>query len=267
MRRAHPSRRPKDFDNGDNDYHPAFRVYARRLCRRPSHQPNSAAAAYAPYGGDKCHIRNLPRRLVGAGRTRRGRFSNRPRHNRSCVRHGEHRRRLSHYRSDAVNVQAHAIRCSRNLRGQRLERWFTVMSEILIQLAYLFAAFLFITALRALGRPDSARRGMQLAAFGMAIAIMATLFQARIVSYEWIVVGAAVGAIAGYPLGLWVPMTAMPQRIALSHAFGALAATLVGIGEYTNGLSGGALVRANVAAPALEVLFGGLPPAASAWFG
>jgi NAD(P) transhydrogenase subunit beta len=132
------------------------------------------------------------------------------------------------------------------------------MIEILIQLAYLFAAFLFITALRALGRPDSARRGMQLATFGMAVAVIATLFQARIVSYEWIVVGAAVGAIAGYPLGMWVPMTAMPQRIALSHAFGALAATLVGIGEYTNGFSGGTLVRPTVMALGLEVLFGGV---------
>ncbi len=132
------------------------------------------------------------------------------------------------------------------------------MTETLIQLAYLLAAFLFITALRALGRPDSARRGMQLAAFGMAVAVIATLFQARIVSYEWIVVGAAVGATVGYPLGMWVPMTAMPQRIALSHAFGALAATVVGVGEYANGLSAGTLVRANVAALGLEVLFGGV---------
>jgi NAD(P) transhydrogenase subunit beta len=132
------------------------------------------------------------------------------------------------------------------------------MNEIFIQLAYLLAAFLFISALRALGRPDSARRGMQLAAFGMAVAILATLFHARIVSYEWIAVGAVVGAIAGYPLGMWVPMTAMPQRIALSHAFGALAATLVGIGEYIIGFSGGTLVRANVAALGLEVLFGAM---------
>src|SRR6266403_330640 len=132
------------------------------------------------------------------------------------------------------------------------------MNEILIQLAYLLAAFLFITALRALGRPDSARRGMQLAAFGMAMAVMATLFHARIVSYEWIAVGAAVGAVAGYPLGMWVPMTAMPQRIALSHAFGALAATLVGIGEYINGFAGGTLVRPTVAALGMEVLFGGV---------
>jgi len=132
------------------------------------------------------------------------------------------------------------------------------MTEVLIQLAYLFAAFLFITALRALGRPDSARRGMQLAAFGMGIAIMATLFQARIISYQWIVVGTAVGTVAGYPLGMWVPITAMPQRIALSHAFGALAATLVGIGEYIIGCSGGTLVRSTVAALGLEVLFGGV---------
>src|ERR1700730_5842262 len=132
------------------------------------------------------------------------------------------------------------------------------MIENLIQLAYLLAGFLIIRSLRALGRPDIARRGMQLAAFGMAVAIIATLFQARILSYEWIAVGAAIGAVAGYPLGMWVPMTAMPQRIALSHAFGALAATLVGVGEYIIGFSGGTLVRSTVAALGLEVLFGGV---------
>jgi NAD(P) transhydrogenase subunit beta len=130
------------------------------------------------------------------------------------------------------------------------------MIEILIQLAYLLAAFLFISALRALSRPDSARRGMQSGAFGMAVALVATLFEARIVSYEWILVGAAIGAVAGYPLGMWVPMTAMPQRIALSHAFGALATTVVGIGEYILGFSSGTLARPTVAALALEVLFG-----------
>ncbi|NLS06008.1 NAD(P)(+) transhydrogenase (Re/Si-specific) subunit beta [Rhizobium sp. P32RR-XVIII] len=132
------------------------------------------------------------------------------------------------------------------------------MSDTLIQLAYLFAAFLFLTALRALGKPDTARRGIQLAAFGMAVAIAATLFNSRIVSYEWIAIGGVVGAVAGYPLGKWVPMTAMPQRIALSHALGALAATLVGIGEYHNGLSVGELTRGHVLALGFEVLLGGL---------
>jgi NAD(P) transhydrogenase subunit beta len=132
------------------------------------------------------------------------------------------------------------------------------MTETLIQLAYLFAAFLFIVALRALGRPDSARRGMQLAAFGMLVAVVATLFHARILTYEWLLVGAVIGAVAGYPLGMWVPMTAMPQRIALSHAFGALAATLVGVGEYANGLAAGVLTRGHVTALGFEVLLGGL---------
>jgi H+-translocating NAD(P) transhydrogenase subunit beta len=132
------------------------------------------------------------------------------------------------------------------------------MSETLIQLAYLLAAALFLTALRALGRPETARRGMQLAAFGMAIAILATLFHARVISYEWIAVGAFVGALAGYPLGMWVPMTAMPQRIALSHALGALAATLVGVGEYAHGLSLSNLSHGHVTALAFEVLLGAL---------
>jgi NAD(P) transhydrogenase subunit beta len=132
------------------------------------------------------------------------------------------------------------------------------MIETMIQISYLFAAFIFIVALRALGRPETARRGMQLAAVGMFVAVAATLLQQRIISYEWIVVGAIVGGLAGYPLGMWVPMTAMPQRIALSHAFGALAATLVGAGEYLNGLHEGTLSPGHVAALGFEVLLGGL---------
>jgi H+-translocating NAD(P) transhydrogenase subunit beta len=132
------------------------------------------------------------------------------------------------------------------------------MRDTPIQLAYLLAAFLFLIALRALGKPDTARRGMQLAAFGMAVGIAATLLNARIVSFEWILVGSVIGAVAGYPLGKWVPMTAMPQRIAFSHALGALAATLVGIGEYYNGLIAGELGRGHMMALGLEVLLGGL---------
>lgn len=128
----------------------------------------------------------------------------------------------------------------------------------MIEMTYLVASVLFILALRMLGRPDTARRGMRLAAMGMAIAIVATLFQQRIVSYEWIAVGAAVGAIAGYPLGMWVPMTAMPQRIALSHAFGALAALLVGVGEYWHGLHASSLQSFQVAALGFEVLLGAI---------
>ena len=132
------------------------------------------------------------------------------------------------------------------------------MMQTIIQIGYLVAAGLFLTALRSLGKPDSARRGMQLAALGMALAVVATLLNARIVSYEWIAVGAVVGALAGYPLGMWVPMTAMPQRIALSHAFGALAATLVGIGEYSHGIALSEMGRGHVMALGFEVLLGSL---------
>ena len=131
------------------------------------------------------------------------------------------------------------------------------MNEVAIQLIYLVAATLFILALRSLGRPDSARNGMRLAALGMFAAVGATLLHQRIVSYEWIAIGAVVGAVAGYPMGMWVPMTAMPQRIALSHAFGALAATLVGIGEYMHDAHDG-IARFRVAALGFEVLLGAL---------
>jgi NAD(P) transhydrogenase subunit beta len=130
--------------------------------------------------------------------------------------------------------------------------------DIVIQLAYLLASVLFIFALRSLSRPDTARRGMQLAAVGMLIAVLATLLHARIVTYEWILIGAAVGALIGYPLGMWVPMTAMPQRIAFSHAFGALAATLVGIGEYAHLYHEQSLSRGVMIALGFEVLLGAL---------
>jgi H+-translocating NAD(P) transhydrogenase subunit beta len=95
---------------------------------------------------------------------------------------------------------------------------------------------LFILGLRSLTKPDEARRGMQLAALGMMFAIIGTLLNSEILTYSWIVGGLVLGTVLGYPLGKFVPMTAMPQRIAFSHMFGALAATLVGVGEYYHGV-------------------------------
>jgi NAD(P) transhydrogenase subunit beta len=134
-------------------------------------------------------------------------------------------------------------------------------AEYLVQAAYLASSVLFILGLRSLTRPASARRGMQLAALGMLVAIVGTLLHEEILTYEWIVVGLILGTILGYPLGQWVPMTAMPQRIAFSHMFGALAATLVGIAEYYHGWHGAeahGVPRAQMAALGFEVLFGAL---------
>src|SRR5437660_5294572 len=101
-----------------------------------------------------------------------------------------------------------------------------------IEFSYLLASILFILGLKGLSHPETAKRGMHLAEFGMLMAIIGTLMHFEIVSYEWIIIGLLLGSTLGAAMGVWVPMTAMPQRTALSHAFGAFAAALVGIAEY-----------------------------------
>jgi H+-translocating NAD(P) transhydrogenase subunit beta len=127
---------------------------------------------------------------------------------------------------------------------------------LFIETSYLLASILFILGLRGLSHPDTARRGMHLAEFGMLLAIVGTLVNREIVSYEWIIAGLLIGSTIGLAMGLWVPMTAMPQRTALSHAFGALAASLVGISEYY--LHGAGLGQFKMGALSFEVLLGSL---------
>jgi len=129
---------------------------------------------------------------------------------------------------------------------------------LFIEGAYVLASILFILGLRSLTIPDRARRGMQLAALGMLVAIVGTVVNHEIVRYEWILAGLALGAAIGYPLGVYVPMTAMPQRIAISHMFGAVAATLVGVAEFYSLGQGAEVGRAQMAALGFEVLFGAL---------
>jgi NAD(P) transhydrogenase subunit beta len=101
-----------------------------------------------------------------------------------------------------------------------------------IEFSYLLASVLFILGLKGMSHPETAKRGMHLAEFGMLMAIIGTLMHHEIVSFTWILAGLAIGSLVGLAMGFWVPMTAMPQRTALSHAFGAFAAALVGISEY-----------------------------------
>jgi NAD(P) transhydrogenase subunit beta len=130
--------------------------------------------------------------------------------------------------------------------------------EVLIQASYLLASVLFILGLKSLTSPTTARRGMQLASVGMLVAVVGTLLQHQIVRYEWIIAGLALGSAIGYPLGVYVPMTSMPQRIAISHMFGALAATLVGVAEYYSKANGQEVANTEMAALGFEVLFGSL---------
>ncbi|HWY69715.1 MAG TPA: NAD(P)(+) transhydrogenase (Re/Si-specific) subunit beta [Terriglobales bacterium] len=126
--------------------------------------------------------------------------------------------------------------------------------NIYIEFCYLAASILFVFGLKGLTHPDSARRGMLLAAAGMAAAIIGTLFNPDIVTYQWIWIGLLIGGSIGAVMSIWMPMTAMPERTALSHAFGALAAALVGISEYANhGASLGAL---KVGALGFEIMLG-----------
>ncbi len=103
--------------------------------------------------------------------------------------------------------------------------------EHIIEIAYLIATGLFILSLKWMSSPTTARRGVWAGELGMLLAIVGTLFHQGIVDYKWIAVALVLGSIIGARLGM-VPMTAVPQRTALSHAFGALCVTLVGTAEY-----------------------------------
>ena len=106
------------------------------------------------------------------------------------------------------------------------------LSSYFMEATYLVASILFVLSLKGMSHPETARRGMFLAEGGMFAAIVGTLVGAHIVTWVWIIAGLTVGSIIGAWMAIWVPMTAMPQRTALSHAFGALAAALVGVGEF-----------------------------------
>jgi NAD(P) transhydrogenase subunit beta len=106
-----------------------------------------------------------------------------------------------------------------------------VPREYVIELLYLLATALFVLALKWMSSPATARRGIRAGELGMILAIVGTLFHRGILDYKWIAVAVVLGSFIGVPLGL-VQMTAVPQRTALSHAFGALCVTLVGTSEY-----------------------------------
>ena len=125
---------------------------------------------------------------------------------------------------------------------------------------YLGSAVLFILGLKGLSSPKSARQGMFLAEFGMVAAVVGTLFNPSIGGwgYFWIFLGLAIGTGVGGVLGLRVPMTAVPQRTALSHSLGALAATLIGIAHYVHYFGNPSLGVATMIPLGFEVLIGGL---------
>jgi proton-translocating NAD(P)+ transhydrogenase subunit beta len=125
----------------------------------------------------------------------------------------------------------------------------------LTQLIYLVASGAFILSLKWMSDPKTARHGVFAGVGAMALAIGGTLLYPDIIAFRWIAVAFALGTIVGVPLS-WVPLTAVPQRTALSHAFGGLAAGLVGTAKYYMWLGDGGLTAFRMGAIGAEVLLG-----------
>jgi NAD(P) transhydrogenase subunit beta len=130
-----------------------------------------------------------------------------------------------------------------------------VAIEQYLHFAYIAAIVLFILALKWLSSPVSARRGVLAGEIAAGLAVIATLNNPEVVAYKWIIIALIIGAGIGIPLGM-VKITAVPQRTALSHAFGALSAAMIGIAEYYEGLDH--LTRFGMGEIALEVIIGSL---------
>jgi NAD(P) transhydrogenase subunit beta len=105
------------------------------------------------------------------------------------------------------------------------------MTEHLVNYIYIVSAALFVLSLKWMNSPVSARRGVMAGEVGMLLAVVGTLLRHDVVNYQWILIAFFVGSAIGVPIA-FVALTAVPQRTALSHAFGALAAALVGTAEY-----------------------------------
>jgi NAD(P) transhydrogenase subunit beta len=129
------------------------------------------------------------------------------------------------------------------------------VTQQLLDSAYIVATVLFILAIKWLSSPVSARRGVLAGEIAAALAVGATLCNPELVAYKWVIITLILGAAVGVPLGM-VHMTAVPQRTALSHAFGALSAAMIGIAEYYVGVPN--VTRFGMAEIGLEVIIGSL---------
>jgi NAD(P) transhydrogenase subunit beta len=131
------------------------------------------------------------------------------------------------------------------------------MTHAIGQLGAIAATALFIFSLLWMSDPKTARRGVAAGVVGMTIAVLATWIQPEIVHHAWILVAIVAGFLVGVPLSR-VPLTAVPQRTALSHAFGGLAAGLVGTAKYYLWLGEGPelLTKFRMTALVAEVILG-----------
>ena len=128
-------------------------------------------------------------------------------------------------------------------------------TQQLIDFSYIAAVIGFILAIKWLSSPASAMRGVVIGEIASGVAVIATLFDPQVTHYKWIIITLIIGAAIGVPLGM-VKMTAVPQRTAVSHAFGALSAALIGIAEFYVGTPH--LTKFEMLEIGLEVIIGSL---------
>jgi NAD(P) transhydrogenase subunit beta len=128
-------------------------------------------------------------------------------------------------------------------------------NQVIIEILYLIASALFVLSLKWMSSPKSARHGIWAGELGMLLAIVGTLLHHGIIDYKSVIIALVIGSGIGWPLGL-VQMTAVPQRTALSHAFGALCVTLVGTAEFY--LHTPDIPRFTMAVLSMEVILGSL---------
>lgn len=138
-----------------------------------------------------------------------------------------------------------------NFLPEHIQMW---MPDV-IQLAYLIASVLFILGLKRLSSPDTARTGNQMASTGMLIGVIVTLLDQQILTFEYIIAGVIIGAVIGAVIARTVPMTDMPEMVAMFNGFGGIASALVASGEYFR-FSGIELGMQEVITMSISVLIG-----------
>ncbi|MGB2427806.1 MAG: NAD(P)(+) transhydrogenase (Re/Si-specific) subunit beta [Alteromonas sp.] len=129
-------------------------------------------------------------------------------------------------------------------------------STLMVNASYLVAATCFIFGLKLLSHPSSARKGNLVSAVGMLIAVLVTLIDKQILSYEWIATGVLVGTIPGIWLAKRVEMTAMPELVSIFNGFGGLASLLLGVSSLTQ--SEGQIAAALSVLAYMAVIIGGV---------
>jgi len=138
------------------------------------------------------------------------------------------------------------------------------LDDTFLPLLYMLAAMGFILAIKWMNSPATARRGVIVGEIGMLLAVVGTLLRFEVVSYQWIFIAFFLGSAIGVPIAYIMPMTAVPQRTAFSHACGALASALIGTAEYYKGLNQPTgLTTVEMTALIIEVLLGFLTFTAS----